>query len=91
MHSAQSCHVMTKISLRCILARAAMSGMGPASAHDVMTTAEQSSCRNGGQLQLMTACGVALTRIAGKSPRRAGDWGPLLEGPGMMSVAWVAA
>lgn len=39
----------------------------------------------------MTACGVALTHSAGKSPRQAGDWAPLLEGPGKMSVAQVAA
>jgi hypothetical protein len=56
-----------------------------------MTTAEQSGYRNGRQLQLMIASDVALTHSAGKSPRQAGDWAPLFEGPGKMFVAQVAA
>lgn len=58
-----------------------------------MTTAEQSSRRHGGQLQLqlLPASDVALTRSAGRSPRQAGDWAPLHGGPGKMSVAQVAA
>ncbi len=67
--------------------------MGPAHAHDIMTTAEQGSYKSRRQLlqQLQTTCDEALTRSAGRSPRQAGDWGLLPEGPGKMSVAQVAA
>ena len=65
--------------------------MATAGAHYIMTTAEQRGYRNGGQLQLEAASDVILTHNAGKSPRQAGDWAPLLEGPGKMSVAQVAA